>query len=237
MIVQTTHGDVTVARMDAGENCFRPELVDALEALLDAVERDDGPGALVLTGSGKIFSYGLDLAWMASAPIADQDDVLRRLQAVFARLLSAPVPTAAALNGHAFGAGAMLALAADHRAMRAERGWFCLPEVDFGLPFTAGMAALIRSRLTPQVAFEAMATGRRWGGADAHSAGIVGDAVAGDADAVVTAAVERVAPLAGRQRAIVRAIKRELHGATLAALDDARLDRTLLPEALRAPAA
>lgn len=237
MITRTLDGDVLVARMDAGENCFRPELLGALEELLDLVEREDGPGGLVLTGSDKIFSYGLDLAWMAGATIAEQDEVLRRLHQVYARLMAAPVPTAAALNGHAFGGGAMLALACDVRTMRAERGWFCLPEVDFGLPFTAGMTALIRSRLTPPAALEAMTTGRRWGGTDAHAAGIVDAAVAGEPEAVVAAAVERIAPLAGKQRALVHAIKRGLHGATLDALADSALDRTLLPEPLRAAAA
>lgn len=237
MIAQTLQGEVLVARMEAGENCLRPELLSALEDVLDRVERDGGPGGLVLTGSGKVFSYGLDLAWLADATTPEQDDMLCRTQRLFARLLAAPVPTAAALNGHAFGGGAMLALACDARLMRAERGWFCLPEVDFGLPFTAGMTALIRSRLTPPVALEAMTTGRRWGGADAAAAGIVDDAVAGEPAAVVSAAVERVARSAGKQRSLVRAIKRELHDATLAALADTSLDRALLPEQLRAPAA
>jgi enoyl-CoA hydratase/carnithine racemase len=228
------HGEVLVARMDAGENCLRPELLDELERLLELVERADGPGGLVLSGSGKVFSYGLDLVWMAGATAAAQDEVLRRVQAIFARLLSAPVPTTAAINGHAFGGGAMLALACDGRAMRSERGWFCLPEVDFGLPFTPGMSALIGARLAPQVALEAMTTGRRWGGADALAAGIVDLAVGGEPEALLSAAVERTAAAAGKPRALVQAIKRQLHRATLEALADAALDRALLPEQLRA---
>jgi enoyl-CoA hydratase/carnithine racemase len=237
VISQTMDGDVAVIRMDAGENCFRPQLLDALENALDALERDDAVRALVLTGSDKVFSYGLDLAWMAGATIADQDEVLRRVHELFARLLTSPLPVVAALNGHAFGGGAMLALACDERTMRADRGWICLPEVDFGLPFTVGMAALIRRRLAPQVAHAAMLGGRRFGGDEARELAIVEAAV--PQEQVVASAVERARALAGasRQRPIVAAIKRGLYADVIAALAVSRLDRELLPEALQAPAA
>ena len=79
-------------------------------------------------------------------------------------MLTLPMPTAAALGGHSFGAAAMLALAHDFRVMRADRGYFCFPEVDIRIPFTPGMAALIQAKLTPQAAVSAMTTGRRFGG-------------------------------------------------------------------------
>ena len=65
-------------------------------------------------------------------------------QALLARMLALPIPTVAAVTGHAFGAGSMLATAHDWRVMRADRGFFCFPEVDIRLPFTPGMAALVR---------------------------------------------------------------------------------------------
>jgi len=65
----------------------------------------------------------------------------------------------AALQGHTFAAGAMLALAHDQRVMRSDRGFFCFPEVDIGIPFTVGMNALITARLSARVAHEAMTTG------------------------------------------------------------------------------
>src|SRR6201999_2859548 len=108
-----------------------------------------------------------------------------------ARFLTLPVPTAAAVVGHAFGAGAMLVLAHDFRVMRADRGYFCFPEVDIRIPFSPGMAALIQAKLTPQTAVSAMTTGRRFGGADAAAVGIV-DAAA-DEDAVVGAAIDTLA--------------------------------------------
>jgi len=53
---------------------------------------------------------------------------------LFARLLTFGVPVVAALNGHAFGAGAMLALACDERTMRADRGWLCRRRSTSGCP-------------------------------------------------------------------------------------------------------
>lgn len=212
-----TAGDVTILRLSDGENRFNPASLDAIAAGLDELQDGEGPGALVLTGEGKFFSNGLDLEWMGSAPAGGAEDVLRRVHALFARVLAFPTVTVAAINGHAFAAGAMLAIACDARVMREDRGYFCLPEVDIGIPFTPGMTALIRARLTPAIAHEAMLSGRRYGAADALAAGIVDAAVS--EQRVLEEAVQRAAALAAKPRATVAAIKRGLYADALAALE------------------
>jgi Delta3-Delta2-enoyl-CoA isomerase len=209
-------GDVTIVRLTDGENRFRTDSLAAIEAALDEVEEGDGPGAVVLTGEGKFFSNGLDLEWMSSAPDGGAAQTVAGVHALLARVLAFPTVTVAAVNGHAFAAGAMLALACAARVMRADRGFVCLPEVDIGIPFSVGMTALLRARMSPSVATEAMVFGRRYGGHDALAAGLI-DEVA-DEERVVTVAVERAAPLAGKQRATVRAIKGGLYADVLAAL-------------------
>jgi enoyl-CoA hydratase/carnithine racemase len=140
-----------------------------VEAALDEVERAEGARALVTTATGKFFSNGLDLDWLFAH--ADQHEAyVVRVHALFARVLSLPLITVAALQGPTFAAGAMLSPAHDFRVMRAGRGFWCLPEADIGIPFTHGMSALIQARLAPQVAHEAMTTGRRYGGVDARRA-------------------------------------------------------------------
>lgn len=208
-----TEGDVHVLTLDRDEHRFHPELLDELDAALDAVEGAEGPAAVVLTGAGKFFSNGLDLEWMGSAPEGGAREVVERVQRLYARLLGWEVPTVGALNGHAFAGGAMLALALDHRIMRADRGFFCLPEVTIGLPFTPGMSALCAAKLAPQTAHVAMTSARRYGGTDALAAGIV-DAVAGE-DRVVPDAVELAATLAPTRGPVLAAIKRELHAVAI----------------------
>ncbi|KJE20171.1 enoyl-CoA hydratase/carnithine racemase [Frankia torreyi] len=209
-------GEVFVLHLDPDdENRFHPDRLAAVEAALDEVDAAAGPRALVTVGGGKFWSTGLDLDWLLSN--ADRSAAyLDRVHALFARTLASPVVTVAALNGHTFAAGAMWALAHDLRVMRLDRGFFCLPEVDLDLPFQSGMSALIRARLTPATAHEAMTTGRRYGGGQALAAGIV-DAVA-QADQLLAAAVERARPLAAKARPVRAQIKETLYAETLTAL-------------------
>jgi enoyl-CoA hydratase/carnithine racemase len=207
--------NVFVLDLGDGENRFNPDSVGVLNGLLDEVVAAASPRALVLSATGKIWSNGLDLDWVG-AHLEESGGFLDRVHALLARVLTLPVPCVAALQGHAFAAGAMLALAADVRVMRADRGFFCLPEIDIRIPFTPGMAGLIQARLMPQVAHEAMTTGRRYGGEDALAAGIVDAAV--PLDDVVPAALDRARALADKHGPTLAAIKSQMYAPTLAAL-------------------
>ena len=163
-------GAVFVLTLGDDENRFHPDRLTAINAALDEVEAAEGPKAVVTTGVGKFYSNGLDLDFMASNPDASEAN-LAEVHSLLARVLAFPAPIVAAVQGHAFAAGAMLALAHDLTVMRSDRGYFCiLPEVDLGIPFTAGMNSLIRSRLPIATAHEAMTTGRRYGGEEARRA-------------------------------------------------------------------
>jgi enoyl-CoA hydratase/carnithine racemase len=217
----TRTGDVFVLDLGDTENRFHPDWLAAVDAALSEVEAAEGPRALVTAATGKFWSNGLDLDWLGANPdrFADYGKTVQNL---LARVLGLPVPTVAALQGHVFAAGGMLALAHDVRVMRADRGFFCLPEVDIHIPFTPGMSALIQARLTPQVAHEAMTTGRRYGGTDAAAAGIV-DATAAEGE-VLDAAVERAAALAGKASPTLGVIKARMYGPALALLDAGALE-------------
>ncbi len=149
MVELDKQDSVFVLRMRSGENRFNRAFLDAFHAALDEVERSSGPAALVTTGEEKFYSNGLDLGWLSGDGSAQAGEFIHDFLRFFGRLVAFPVPTVAAMNGHAFAGGAMLALAHDFRVMRADRGFFCLPEVDIKLPFAAGMTALIKSRLSP----------------------------------------------------------------------------------------
>lgn len=209
------HGAVFVLTLGDDENRFHPDRLSAINAALDDVEAAAGPKAVVTTGAGKYYSNGLDLDFMAADPDSAQS-TLADVHALFARVLSFPAPMVAAVQGHAFAAGAMLALAHDLIAMRADRGYFCLPEVDLGIPFTPGMNALIRSRLPIAVAHEAMTTARRYGGEDAHDVGIAA-AIAGEEE-LLEVAVARADERAAKAGPVLGAIKARLYGEAIAEL-------------------
>ena len=209
--------DVFVLDLGDDENRFHPDWLAAVGAVLDEVEGTDGPRALVTAATGKFFSNGLDLDWLGAHP--DQhEDYLRDVHGLLARMLALPVITVAALQGHTFAAGAMLSLAHDLRVMRADRGFWCLPEADIGLPFTRAMSALIQARLAPQTAHEAMTTARRYGGHDARAAGIVDSAV--PEDDVRSTALHVAAGQAGKAGAILATIKSRMYAPVLELLRD-----------------
>jgi enoyl-CoA hydratase/carnithine racemase len=137
---------------------------------------------------------------------------------LFARFLGAPVPTVAAIQGHAFAAGAMLTLAHDWRVMRADRGFWCLPEADINIPFTAGMNALIQCKLTPATQANAMLGARRFGGDDAQVAGIV-DTTEPE-ELVVSQAVQLAAAQAAKDGTTLGTIKSRMYAHELAVLAD-----------------
>jgi enoyl-CoA hydratase/carnithine racemase len=215
MIHLDRDGDVFVLRMDDEENRLSPDNLGLIEDALAQVETTEGPKALVTTGTGKFFSNGLDLDHLAADPNAFMP-YLHRVHALFARLLSMPCVTVAACNGHTFAAGAMLAICHDYRVMREDRGYWCLPEVDLGMPFTPGMNALIPARIPQLVAHEAMVTGRRYTAADALAAGIV-QATATE-DQVVASSVAWAAEKTSKAGPGIGAIRAHLHEQVIAHL-------------------
>lgn len=211
-------GDVFVLTMNAGENRFNRPFLNEINAALDEVERSSGSAALVTTGGeDKFYSNGLDLTWLSGDGASEGGGFISDVLRFLGRVLVFPVPTVAAMNGHAFAAGGMMALAHDFRVMRADRGFFCLPEVDIQLPLAPGMTALIKNRLSPQAFRDTILTGARIGGADAQARGIVDEAVPGGE--VLAKAIARAAAVAGKHRAIYGTLKRGMYGDVFALLD------------------
>ena len=215
MIKLEKEGDVLILRMDAGENRFGPEAIGLWNECLDEAEAVEGPKALVTTGSGKFYSNGLDLDHMNSSEV-DPSTYLKSVLAIMERILVFPAITVAAMNGHAFGAGAQVALAHDYRVMRKDRGFFCMPEIDLGMPLHPGMTALIQARLPVQTAHEVIATGTRYTADLALERRIV-DEVEEESE-VVSRAVEMAAGLAAKSAPVMSRLKSEMYPQVVSAL-------------------
>lgn len=168
MAVAFWEKDETVAtiKMNNGQNLHNREFAEAMNAVIDEALADQQVKALVLTSADeKFFSNGIDVQWLgerfAAQDFQEIKSFMYGMDAVFKKLLLAPVPTIAAINGHAFGNGAILSCACDFRFMKSDRGFFCFPEVDLGIPFLPGMDAFIEKAIPRYKFNELKLTGRR----------------------------------------------------------------------------
>uniref|UniRef100_UPI003564C259 enoyl-CoA hydratase/isomerase family protein n=1 Tax=Pseudoalteromonas sp. TaxID=53249 RepID=UPI003564C259 len=158
-IALSTEQSTAVLTMNTSENRHNPAFLTELNQHLDHIEADHSIKAVVLTSSSeKNWSLGIDLEWMANpshtpAVIASfMSDVTQLLK----RIVTFPMPIIAALNGHTYGNGAVLACACDFRLMKSDKGFFCFPEVDVMVPFLPSMFPIINKAL-PHTFFNRLA--------------------------------------------------------------------------------
>lgn len=193
---------------DGGKgNVFNEESVGEWSAVLDQLESTPGNTSLVITSEDpKFYSSGLDVFWVMQQP--DVKPFVSRLENFFIRLSLLNMPVVAAINGHAYAGGAVLACAADFRYMRADRGRFCFSEVKLGIPFTAPLLEVVRLLPAPDAVYELALTGDAWGGDECAARGVVSASL--KENEVLPAAMARAAQLAEFDRSTYTTIKRGL---------------------------
>ena len=164
--------------MNDGENRWNTTFVREFSKALDEVEKSSGPGALITTSSdSKFFSNGLDLDWIQSPDNfkerGDKEVFGKEFMYLMGRIITFPIPTICAVNGHAFGAGFMLALSHDVRLMREDKGFLCANEIQLGLKIPRPELALFRHKIPANSFFETVQLSKRWTGPRALEAGII----------------------------------------------------------------
>ncbi len=208
----------------ANGGAFNPDSLAAFNAALDAVLSDEEASMLLITGEDKNFSQGLDLEYLMANPDNGMQFVGDCMRVV-GRLLWFPVPVVSVINGHAFGLGAMIALASDYKVMREDRGYFCLPEVDLGMTLTHRMNALVCGKLTGAVLRDVLQTGRRVSGPEAQQWGIVDRAA--PLDMLGALALELAQPMCGKQREALSGLKRGINLEILSIIEGDTPDITI----------
>ncbi|MEM9583719.1 MAG: enoyl-CoA hydratase/isomerase family protein [Pseudomonadota bacterium] len=214
LIEYETRGKTALVTMNNGENKQNPDFAQAMLEVIARAEDDRAIRAMVISSSDeKNWSQGVDLNFLNYAlrekNHADIKTFMFDMNEVFSKLLLAPFPVIAAINGHAFGNGAMLACACDFRFMRADRGYFCFPEVDVSIPFLPGMIEFVKTAVPYYRLNEMKLTGRRVTAQELETDHVI-EAACPDAAATLTTALEFAASF-NKARPIFAEHKRRLH--------------------------
>ncbi len=222
-LLREERGPVTLLTLNrpAKLNALSGELIEALAAALDDLELDPTVRAVVITGAGRAFSAGADIAGfrphVEAGPAAAVARFVRPGQRLTRRVETYPKPVIAAVNGLAFGGGCEL-VEATHLALAAEGAVFAKAEVDIGLIPTFGGTQRLPRSVGRKAAIELILTGRRFDAAEAARLGLV-NRVLPDAD-LLPAALALARDLAAKPPLTLAAALAAIHRGLDAATDD-----------------
>lgn len=205
----TTEGNVSVLTMTSGENRLSPETLEAWSSTLEELAERRTPQALVVTGRDQYWCTGMDLDAVEGMSQSEQTAFMEAFDRLLGRILIAPFVTVAALNGHTYAGGALLALAFDYRVMRSDRGFFCLPSVDIGIPFSRGMTELITAKLPQPTAHDLVVSCRRIAAREALHLGAINRAE--EQHNVLPVSMEMAHAYADKDPATLTTVKRRMH--------------------------
>ena len=206
-------GLLTVDRPPA--NALDLALVQEISLAATRTAARDDVGALVITGAGPRFVTGADIKMMSSLGADEMPRFISGIQRAMDDIEAIPLPTVAAVNGHAMGGGMELALACDLR-MLADEARIGLPEVRLGLLPGAGGTQRLVEVVGKGRALDLLYTGRQLAAAEALALGLVNSVH--PVDRLVAEAVEYAAGLAAGARPALQ----ELKACVLAHLDGGR---------------
>lgn len=205
------HDGVTLVELEHGPvNALDLDLCEAITAAFGKVQ-----GPVVLTGSGRSFSAGVDLRQVVEGGPDYVDRFLRALSVSLAAVFTYPAPTVAAVNGHAVAGGCLLALACDARLMSA--GKIGLTEVSVGVSFPPVALGIARHTLGVGID-RAVLRAELVDTNEAHRIGMVDELV--DADVLRDEAQRRAVRLGAHPPAAYREAKLALRRPVLAAAAD-----------------
>ncbi|TNE89526.1 MAG: crotonase [Deltaproteobacteria bacterium] len=210
-------GQVAIWRITRPQalNALNADVLDALHAAVDAASRDHELRAVVLTGEGKAFVAGADIAAMKDMTPAQAEAFAAKGQDLGARFEKLGVPIIAAVNGFALGGGCELAMSCDI-VLAGPKAKFGQPEVNLGvIPGFGGTQRLVR-RVGLTRAMDLCMSGRFVNADEAVTMGLAARKVEGD---VVEEALALARTIAEKGPVAVRYVKRAIHENADADLD------------------
>jgi enoyl-CoA hydratase len=160
MIEIQRRGEVTILRMAHGKaNALDLAMLRDLEAAMRGLDVG-GRSSFVLTGTGSVFSAGVDLVQLLEGGDDYLDLFLPALDRCLRLLFTLDRPLVAAVNGHAIAGGCVMACACDYRLLVQEGASMGLPELRVGVPFPSMAIEIVRHAVGPSFLRKAIAMGR-----------------------------------------------------------------------------
>jgi len=188
MIVREDRGAIAILRIEHGKaNTMDLELLGEVSREL-AKLKDELVKALVVTGSGRVFSAGVDLYRLLEGGAEYVRAFVPRLNSSLLELYRFPRPVIAALNGHAIAGGFILACCCDRRLMAKDAGKVGLTELPVGVPFPSVPLEVVRSVVPSRILRDLVYGGRLFLADEALQAGLVDEIV--DAEGLLDRAIE-----------------------------------------------
>ena len=213
MIELTRTDNLLTIRLAHGKaSALDIELMDAL-ALAIAEANESDAEAVILTGTGSIFSAGVDLYRLTEGGREYCERFVPALSRFVLDFFTFPKPLVVAVNGHAIAGGCIMTLCGDYRLMAAGNGRIGMPELLVGVPFPAAILEIVRFCVPPNHLQSLVYTGRTVQPEDALRLGFVDEVVA--PDALLARAEEQARHLASLNPKIFQQTKRELRDQTI----------------------
>ncbi len=206
-LIVETHGPVGLIRLNRPDvlNALNFALANELASALDAFDRDDAIGAVVITGSEKAFAAGADIREMKDKSFIDA--LMGDFVGIWDRISASRKPKIAAVSGFALGGGCELALICDF-IIAAESAKFGQPEIRLGvIPGIGGTQRLTRA-VGKAKAMDLVLTGRMMDAAEAERCGLAARVV--PSDKLMDEALAAAAAIAGFSRASVELARRSV---------------------------
>jgi enoyl-CoA hydratase len=207
----------------AERNTLTAPMVAEIVAAVDAIEADDGVGALVVTGAAPAFCAGANLGNLQTTDGAG----LRGIYEGFLRIARSPLPTLAAVNGAAVGAGMNMALGCDVR-IAARRAKFDTRFLQIGIHPGGGHTWMLAKIAGPQAAMATVIFGDVLDGTEAERIGLVHRCV--EDDQLLAAAQEMAARAASAPRELAIETKKTIKAMATIASHDEAVDREIDPQ-------
>jgi enoyl-CoA hydratase len=194
-------------------NAIDRRLVDDGREGLLKVSADKDLRALIITGSGKCFSAGLDLKVAPYYSLSEQRQLVQELNNIVLNLYGFPIPTVAAVNGHAIAGGFILAISCDYRIGTTSECKIGVTESRVGIPFPISTIEVLLAELSTSVARKMTLVGRNLGPEEAFQNGVLDELQ--QADKVLSRAKEVAMDLGAMPRDAYAQIKYQIRGNTI----------------------